>query len=88
MEATQTIEPAVTAQAVPAPVDLPWVDGESDPPPLPILAIEPRHGPQPVHWSVAALTFATAVSIVFGSHQANPSRPRELLPVMIVTKAR
>lgn len=82
------IEPAVTAQAEPMAVDLPWADEESRRPrPAPLPAIEPRHGPQPVHWSIAALTLVTAISIVFGSHQANPSKPRELLPVMIVAKA-
>ena len=41
-----------------------------------------------VHWGVVALTLFTAVSILLGGHFGNPSKPKELLPVMITTGLR
>jgi hypothetical protein len=77
------------APAKPAETGLPWIEEHTTPPPrVTRLAIVRRYEPFPLNWSVAALTLATAVGIVFGSHQANPSKPRELLPVMIVLKTR
>lgn len=46
-----------------------------------------RNRPEPafeaVHWSIVALTAATALSILAGSYGSEPSRPRELLPIVM-----
>ena len=41
-----------------------------------------------VHWSIAALTVLTALSVLFGAFGGTDSEPRELLPIMITTPAR
>ncbi len=46
----------------------------------------PDREAETLHWGIVALTALTALSILFGSHGASASKPRELLPVMIVTR--
>jgi hypothetical protein len=51
-------------------------------------AAKPQHPAEAVHWSIVLLTLATAASVLFGSYAGVVSRPKELLPVMIVAPAR
>lgn len=79
------------------PVDLPWIVDDSDAPPLPKAAPRQRpkpplrqaviaRAPEPVHWSIVALTVATMASIVFGAHGVPASKAS--LPVMVFAPAR
>lgn len=79
-------KPPVTADRKP-----PWQQDRAEPPvverPAPV-ATAPARRAETVHWSVVALTFATAVSVVLGAYRGEPSRSRELLPVVVVAQAR
>jgi hypothetical protein len=91
MDTAEAISAADTAQAAAA--DLPpWAAQEAEPHACsgrlvrhrPVRARQQR---EMVHWSIVALTLATAASIFLGGH-AGASQPKELLPVMITTGLR
>jgi hypothetical protein len=98
MTTLQAIQPAMASRAtaqpaapMPQPADLPWAQDFAEPPAAAITA-SPRPATRrgraapafaAVHWSVTALTVATALSILAGSYGGESSKPRELLPIMI-----
>ena len=75
---------------------LPWLPDNSVPlavssAPAPRQPLPPAPSLPPagaVHWSIVLLTLLTAASVLVGSYGGVVSRPRELLPVMIVTPVR
>jgi hypothetical protein len=74
----------------------PWLEDDTIPlmvarapaPRQPLPAAPSLPPAQAVHWSIVVLTLVTAASVLLGSYGGGVSRPRELLPVMIVTPAR
>lgn len=102
MTTAHPIEPApakpIGSQTA-GPVDLPWIVDDDDAPALPQAASrQPAKrpirraaadpAPEPVHWSIVALTVATMASIFFGAHGVQASRAKESLPIMIFAPAR
>jgi hypothetical protein len=95
MEALQAIpRPAIIEQET---VDQspPWTQEEAEAKAAPCAQTRRPEAPdtrslprdETVHWSIVLLTMATATSVLFSSCAIGAARPRELLPVMIVTPA-
>jgi hypothetical protein len=84
---------AATSASATAPIALPWVQDVTEPPAIaapaapsrPAMREGRRSSPAfaPMHWSVIALTLATALSIVLGSYGGEQSQSRELLPIVM-----
>jgi hypothetical protein len=94
MATAQTTEPSVAAPTKPQVTALEQAPWDIDPPAAPKAASRRpsrrparRAGPEAIHWSVVALTIATAASIVFGAHGVERTRPGEALPLVIAIGA-
>jgi hypothetical protein len=83
----------MTTPATIAPLELPWMEDFTEPPAIADAAVPSRRAVRgrgrsspafaPMHWSVIALTLATALSIVLGSHGGEQKQSRELLPIVM-----
>ena len=86
---------AMQAQAVAAKPP-PWLEEADEPFSLPHRRlprrVRPAGRPSPqaemIHWSIAALTLITAISVLAGTFGTGSSRSQELLPIMITVTAR
>jgi hypothetical protein len=95
MEAPQAIPQPAIAELQTTDQSLPWVQDEAVAkaaprppvcrPDVPASRSMPRA--ETIHWSIVLLTMATATSVLLGSCAVGAARPRELLPLMIVTPA-
>jgi hypothetical protein len=81
-QAAENSPPWLEADAVPLAVSSAPASRRTSSPAQPLQTAEA------VHWSIVVLTLATAASVLLGSYGGKVSRPKELLPVMIVTTAR
>ena len=95
MEALQAIpQPAIIEQET-MDQSLPWTQEEAVAKGAPCAPMRRSEAPaarslprdETIHWSIVLLTMATATSVLLSSCAIGAARSRELLPVMIVTRA-
>jgi hypothetical protein len=96
METPQAIPQPATVEPQTPDQFLPWFPDDALATAAPLAqerrsrapAARSRPPAETVHWSIVLLTMATAASVLLGSYAVRAARPRELLPVMVVTPAR